>query len=149
MRLVTLALLAAAPAAGQQMFHGNSAHTGIFAAPDLASWAGPWTAASATSPRWTAISTRYNSAGMRRIFASNSLLLPASDELVVAALALRRLRSRSSDGNELDQLEGASHVRSALDCLHRRRRYGGCRTLQGRAQGDRGLRRWSDRGFRR
>src|SRR5437868_14597351 len=101
MRLVTLALLAAAPAAGQQMFR--------------------------------------SSAGMRRIFASNFLLLPASDELVVAALALRRLRSRSSDGNEQDQLEGASHVRSALDCLHRRRRYGGCRTLQGRAQGDRGL----------
>ena len=32
MRLATLALLATAPAAPQQMFHGNSAHTGVYAA---------------------------------------------------------------------------------------------------------------------
>jgi len=33
MRLATLALLATAPAAAQEMFHANSAHTGVYAAP--------------------------------------------------------------------------------------------------------------------
>ena len=33
MRLATLALLATAPAAAEQMFHANSAHTGVYAAP--------------------------------------------------------------------------------------------------------------------